>query len=475
MSSQDDIQQEFVPIRPNPYIYGNNIQSSAMFFGREAEFDRVHKIFESSSRGALMVFFGERRSGKTSILWQIQQGRLGPEFISILIPLQDMSDKSEAEFIERIIADIDRAIGDDQQRQSTHFTGSAEGFRRFVEDFVVRMPDRKLVLMFDEYEVFEDKIENGTLSKEFLYALSSLKESYPVFLIFTGSQHLEEHRKDYWSILARASEYTRISYLDPRDTARLIREPVAGRVEFPDAIVARIVHLTAGQPYYTQAICWNIVYILNQRHTSVVTEDILEAVVTRLVENPLPQMTFAWKQLSREKKLTLALLAEVLEKESDRADASQLVAAIRKGRYPLDLDRPALANTLNALFVQELLGLEQNPRPAYVFRMDLWRRWIRRMLSVWRVMRDEGLDFANPTGWCGGVFGPLELRRWSWLRLLCWFSACPRRAVRLRKESAMGRGHCLEKDLQDQSMRLRRQLSHPLEKHRQRALKGIWR
>lgn len=71
---------DFTPIDPNPYIVGNPVRGRDMFFGREAEFNLIRKRFEHSEHGGLLVFCGERRSGKTSILFQILDHRLGPDF-----------------------------------------------------------------------------------------------------------------------------------------------------------------------------------------------------------------------------------------------------------------------------------------------------------------------------------------------------------------------------------------------------------
>src|SRR2546422_2990982 len=101
----------FTPISPNPYIVGNPVRGRAMFFGREAEFELVRRRFQHSgapdaagrsSLGGLMVFCGERRSGKTSILFQILDGRLGPDFIPVLIDMQSMAVGNEIEFLTRV-------------------------------------------------------------------------------------------------------------------------------------------------------------------------------------------------------------------------------------------------------------------------------------------------------------------------------------------------------------------------------------
>ena len=58
----------FVPISPNPFIVGNPVRGRTMFFGREAEFELVRNRFQHSTHGGLLVFCGERRSGKTSLI-----------------------------------------------------------------------------------------------------------------------------------------------------------------------------------------------------------------------------------------------------------------------------------------------------------------------------------------------------------------------------------------------------------------------
>src|SRR5262245_2266587 len=243
-----DSNDGFKPIRPNPYVVGNPVRDASGFFGREAEFELVQKRFESSSVGSLMVFCGERRSGKTSILMQIQQGRLGREFVPILIDLQGVS--TIADIVDAIRVQYDGPAGHVPPFDAG--TTSASNFGRFVESLVTRMDGRKLLLMFDEYEKLEDRITSGVMPREFLPALANLMENSSVFVVFAGGQHLEERREDYWHILAKAHDYRRLSYLGREDATRLIRQPLSGKAEFPDPVIDEILRLTAGQPFYTQ-------------------------------------------------------------------------------------------------------------------------------------------------------------------------------------------------------------------------------
>jgi hypothetical protein len=386
----------FTPIRPNPYIVGNPVRGRSMFFGREAEFELVRKRFQDSSHGGLLVFCGERRSGKTSILFQILDRRLGPDFIPVLVDMQSMAVTNEVDFLGKIAAEILQALDSEAQHVAppdfTSASSNSASFQKFVARVMRQHTDRKLILLFDEYELFESKIDAGILSDDTLHVLANLMEYQSIFMIFTGSQHLEARRRDYWKILGK-SIYKRISYLDRQDALDLVQKPVAGLVEYADGAVGDIYRLTAGQPFYTQAVCQNLIDWLNEHETRLASRETVAAVADALVENPLPQMIFLWDSLAADEKLVLALLAETLADESAFATQKQLERTISQRDYPLDLDASRIAPALEKLFKEdELLLKNEAPVPGYAFRMDLWRRWIRRMHSVWQVMREEGFE-----------------------------------------------------------------------------------
>jgi len=389
----------FTPISPNPYIVGNPVRDRSMFFGREAEFELVRRRFQTS-HGGLLVFCGERRSGKTSILFQILDRRLGPDFVPVLVDMQSMAITDEVDFLSKVAEEISDALGEAAAGISPpdFHSGSSRPaiFQKFVHDVLRALPGRKLVLLFDEYELFENKIDAGVLSPDVLHILASLMENKPVFLVFTGSQHLERRQRDYWRILG-ASAYKRISYLERDDALNLIRKPVEGVVTYGDGAVEAIYRLTSGQAFYTQAICQHLVDLLNDQQSHMASREHVFQVVDNLVNNPLPQMIFLWDSLERDEKLVMAILAETLEVEADYAAQPQLSRTIAKRKYPLDLDAGRIETALDKLFREHELLLKNAAKPpGYAFRMDLWRLWIRRMHSVWQVMRELGLEIRPP-------------------------------------------------------------------------------
>ena len=90
---------EFHPIRPNPYIVGNPVRSPEMFFGRKDEFQFIQRTLENQQEGCVLVLCGERRTGKTSILYQILNRRLGPKFIPAFVDMQGLVVKRDEELL----------------------------------------------------------------------------------------------------------------------------------------------------------------------------------------------------------------------------------------------------------------------------------------------------------------------------------------------------------------------------------------
>ncbi|HJQ24310.1 MAG TPA: two-component regulator propeller domain-containing protein [Blastocatellia bacterium] len=418
----------FQPIEPNPYVVGNPIRTEKMFYGREDDFRYVRTKLEGASQGVLIVFCGERRAGKSSILYQVLNGRLGERFIPVFVDLQEMVVSSDSEFFARVARLIVECVGRANRRAAaiaagtamaeTSFSGetsfggasrspsgsSSSGgtgiqvpsfdgrnpypiFLDFLDEMLAAIGDRTLLLLMDEYELMEGKVDDGKLSPELFTFLAGLMDNKErLALIFTGSRRLEERDKKYWRELLRRSLFRKVGFLSENDTRRLITEPVADRIVYGRGVTEVIYRLTAGQPFYTQVICQNIVDYLNENEQNWVTLGDLTHVIQEIIDNPLPQMIYSWDGLSDDEKLVLSLLAEVLPDGNDYAPAADLRAAVRANEYPVNLSENTIRLTLEEMFRRELL--EKDAADGFRFKIDLFRLWIRRSHSIWQVVKE---------------------------------------------------------------------------------------
>jgi hypothetical protein len=421
--------RSYVPIEPNPFIVGNPIRTEKMFYGREDDFRYVRTKLEGTSQGVVIVFCGERRVGKSSILYQVAGGRLGERFIPVFIDLQEMVIASDSEFFARISRVIAEAVARANSRAApepaaacdtpgtleavaqinTGPTGTASPaavvqaasisvpgfdgrnpypvFLDFLDEVLASIGGRTLLILMDEYELLEGKVDEGKLSNELFTFLAGLMDNKErLALIFTGSRRLEERDRKYWRELLRRSLFRKVGLLSQKDTARLITEPVEGRVVYGRGVMDVAYRLTAGQPFYTQVICQNVVDYMNEHRQNWVTVADLGRVITDIVDNPLPQMIYSWDALSDDEKLALSLLGEVLADGIAYAAAGQLRASVKANDYPVNLSENTIRLTLEEMFRRELL--EKDPADGFRFKIDLLRLWIRRSHSIWQVVKE---------------------------------------------------------------------------------------
>ncbi len=387
-------QGQFEPIYPNPYIVGNPIRSRDMFFGRVDEFRFIARALEDGQKTAIIVLFGERRSGKSSILYQILNGELGAAFLPIFVDMQIMAGiANEAEFFSRIIADTCKtlkikALAPEHYSSPSNADNPTEMFRRFLNDLKTHFPNRCILLLIDEYEILEAKITEGCLSHNVLIFFAGLLESEQVSFVFTGSKRLEMRDEELWGgeLLQKAIS-RKISFLTKDDTARLVTQPLANRVGFAPEVITQIYTLTAGQPFYTQLICQNLVYHLNEVKKYHVGSADLQTVVETILENPPPQMIFNWGEHSAERKLVLSLLAEFSGEAGVFLSAPEMRRGITKSKLELVVGHAQLNSVLAELFQDEYV-LQKDHK--YGFRLDLFRRWIRHDHNIWQVKQEIG-------------------------------------------------------------------------------------
>ncbi|HEX5736095.1 MAG TPA: two-component regulator propeller domain-containing protein [Blastocatellia bacterium] len=406
--------RNYVPIEPNPYIVGNPIRTEQMFYGREDDFRYVRTKLEGVSQGVVIVFCGDRRVGKSSILYQVLNGRLGDRFIPVFVDMQEMVIASDSEFfarISRLIAEAVARAGVAKSSQAAHAhtpgaAGVATGAARvelslpqfdgrnpypifldFLDEVMAAIGDRTLLILMDEYELMEGKVDEGKLSPELFTFLAGLMDNKErLALIFTGSRRLEERDKKYWRELLRRSLFRKVGFLSDKDAYRLITEPVEGRVVYGRGVIEAVCRLTAGQPFYTQVICQNLVDYMNEHEQNWVTVAELGDVIADVVDNPLPQMIYTWDVLSDDEKLSLSLLADILPDGNAFATARELRTSVKANDYPVHLSENSIRLTLEEMFRRELL--DKDSSDGFRFKIDLLRLWIRRSHSIWQVVKE---------------------------------------------------------------------------------------
>ena len=381
----------------NPYIAGNPIRSREMFFGRKDVFDFIRGKL-SAKKDITIVLYGERRTGKTSVLYQIENGELGTEFIPVYTDIQEMAKVNEPEFFIKITERITESLMKNEivDLKSSSYSEVSElikeyrsksntyqVFNKFLDKISDLLQEKYLILMFDEYEILEKKIEEGHLSPDLIHYLRSQIQSREKFsFIFAGSKKLEELGGKHWSLMFNAATYKKISFLNREDALNLMTIPVRNRIHYDDEAIDRILRLTACHPYFLQFFLQNLVDHLNDSKKNTVTAKEVNYIVTYLLDNPSPHMIYIWQDSTDEQKLVLSVLSGTIESEKEYIPVEEIKQKLT-GSKASDVD--SIKKALNELYQKEILDCREN---SYNFRIDLLKYWIKTEHPLFRTMEE---------------------------------------------------------------------------------------
>jgi hypothetical protein len=363
-------------------------------------------------------------SGGTQVPWEsssltgdfyfVPPAELAEEFLPFFIDMQQMAGViGDQEFFARLATLLLESL--DDERLVAGFYRFEEGnpiltFDGLLADIQKAYPDRRLLFLVDEAEILESKVNTNEFSTDVLTYMSSILENRQVSFCLTGSLGMIVIEGEHWRRLTAKGDYLEISYLSRDDTYRLIQEPVAGEVTYADGVAERIYQLTAGWPFYVQLTCFYLIVHLNQMQRNLATNEDIDAVVRAIVNNPPPQLVYQWEELEANAKIVLALVGEQSQEAQQVVDTRAIQRSIKDNKYPLDLKEEGIKVVLEELYADK--HLERSEEGAYYFRVDLFRQWVRRHRSVWRLVGQNKTPLRSRLWW--GV-APVALVLVAWL------------------------------------------------------------
>ncbi len=385
------IQGEYDAYHPIPMLYqpGQPLQAnSSVFFGRE---DILGWLEDSlRDRKAALVLHGGWHTGKTSILLQVEAGKRGEKLrdrnavFPVFVDLQAVTGTGNAAFLSSLAGSIASALrrrGWTAPSAADDLLASkpSETFDYFLESVVTTIQQhglRQLVLMIDEIEKLEERVQRDKLDTSMVdYLRSKMQLQTGVSFILAGRQRPDEAVSEHLRALFNVAEHREVGFLNEVEARRLITEPAAQyAVTYDDACVDRTLKLTAGHPHFIQQLCSNCLVLLNNNAKDYrVTPAVLdEALAAALQHNyTLDSM---WKtELSEDDRTILATMAQTISAADGEVPGEEL---LRQGT----LDRERLNASLGKPVMRKLVVscAEADGAIAYRFGVDMLRLWLRR-------------------------------------------------------------------------------------------------
>jgi ABC-type branched-subunit amino acid transport system substrate-binding protein len=282
-------------IHRNPYIVGRPINEPDKFFGRE----KVFTVIEDSLRQnvQLILLFGQRRIGKSSVLRQIPQRIAGEEFVFINFDIQDQVACPLSEILHCIataIVEHPEFDGRVEAPQIEAIKDNNETFSRtFLSEVYNILANRNLVLLLDEFDVLSETNSNSDNQVFFTYIRSLLRQyERRLFIIPVVGRHLNELQK--LRNFLREAPYQEIAFLDQESAEQMIYQPAHGLLTYEPEAIQAILRLSAGHPYFTQVICFTLFVQAREMQRWHITARDVEGIENRVFQDNTAQAGLAW-------------------------------------------------------------------------------------------------------------------------------------------------------------------------------------
>jgi type I restriction enzyme M protein len=423
-----DLERTGTELGGSPYVTGDPVKPSRddVFFGREELLAQISRQVVRS--GNVVLLEGNRRSGKTSILWHLEGPDAVPGWLGVYCSLQKPkgSDKDTgvptAE-VFRLIAEcvskaiykgVDKRISlpngelppqgpklniDDRKRFGTASRESISEESPFSDlcdyiEFVLEELEERhlgLLLMLDEFDKLQEGIDNKVTSPQVPENIRYLVQSYPrISAILTGSRRLKRLREEYWSALFGLGTRFSVTSLPQEPARRLITEPVKGRLAYAGEAVEWAIYLTAGQPYLLQCLCNRVFDIAAQLKIRSVTLDLVDQASKALVEDNEHFANLWDYAASNRRRFILALC----HKEATGPDPLRLgVMQERLLGYGIQVNDETLIADLEFLRELELIELVEDVGGGhYALSIPLMGTWVKDQQDFAVVLRKARLE-----------------------------------------------------------------------------------
>ena len=311
-------EDEFEKIE-NPYAAyaeGGIVGDTNMFFGREELIRNIAQaIQESQLQSKCVLVFGQKRSGKSSVLYHLKE-LLQEDRELLILDLGNMSTLLDQhaqtsllhQFLNGILRVFERAIQRKQHEGLSPLELAIPGKEfydhpaplQLFEDTFVKLKDltneqagqedwrgTRVVLLIDEFQYIYDPIIEGKIPDSFMKNWKALLQANYFSAVLVGQDMMPKFKLRFPNEFGTAQD-ERVTYLKEEDARKLIDEPIRiggiqGESRYREQAIERILDLTAGSPFYIQIICNRLVDYMNVKHAGLVTEADVEQVKNELI------------------------------------------------------------------------------------------------------------------------------------------------------------------------------------------------
>ena len=296
------------------YAEGGIVGDAKMFFGRKELIQNIAQAIQGSrAQSKCVLVFGQKRSGKSSVLHHLKTLLLADKKLLILDlkdigSIQDPDSKAPLlyQILRRILTELEYAVADRINDGLSSLDISIPDDEEFYQhpaplqcfqDTFVRLKrlfskhkdwnNVKCVLLIDEFQYIYDRIIAGKIPESFMQNWKALLQANYFSAVLVGQDVMPKFKLRFPNEFGTTQD-ERVTYLNELDAIKLIEEPIRindrqDGSRYRERAVPRILDLTAGSPFYIQIICNRLVEYMNVKRAELVTDADVEQVTDELV------------------------------------------------------------------------------------------------------------------------------------------------------------------------------------------------
>ncbi len=393
--------REYKPI-VNPYHGGTPISDSSLFYGREEDLQSLSVILSGTTSQAnrVILLVGQRRSGKTSLINQLVK-KLSSH-LAVNIDLQSMAmSNTAAELLAAIASTIHSALRargftPPQIEKNAFAENPTQVLDRYLELVVAQLAGLRLILLIDEFEVFNQLIRSNQLDPNFLHYLRSLMQHrLGINFLLAGAPRVLLDDLNNRSAFLNIAQYHHLSRLRYKEADQLIVEPVKKELTYDPLALERIHQLTSGQPYLIHLLSEILIQHCNQQHKNYANTNDVNIVLDTVLARGKYYFSQMWSlAASPIERFLLSLMAQDTDEGQGKIFS---LADIQEAFLSSDLTykHAQVRLALQRLKQEELIEERDDEGRLYIIPIGLIRAWLNQHKPFERVADEEEANIES--------------------------------------------------------------------------------
>ena len=257
------------------------LDSDRPFIGRESDLLQLFRTIASKSMGSAYVH-GQKRVGKTSLALAAAKRALAEDSSLFTVyleggdyvqPSAEGTLRAMGESIARKIRRCSRAL--DRIPLPT-LTDSLQPLNEYVDEVSDTLSDSRFLIILDEFDELPIELyARGPIGNGLFLGLRALSGRQRLGIFIVGGEKINHIIAAQGDKLNRF-EAVRIDYFRKEDHwsdfQELVRMPVSGAIDWSDGAVDAVYRWSAGNPYFTNMVCEEILRHCLDRRDAYVSE-----------------------------------------------------------------------------------------------------------------------------------------------------------------------------------------------------------